>query len=619
MTALACCAPALLLGALTAPPDSLTGGDRPWTSRLSFARVLDIYDWQLRAGYVNAVTPRTIFRLQENFLSSLHRLSAQDRWKDDQNATVGVEVQMLGTPLQAQLSSRRFRDQISSFNSNFNNSAAQVGWQRYWKRLAIKPSLGYRWESRLRQYDHGPHAELAAQLPETTVGGYTHELEASAATDRFPARVNEDVRLEYSLSRQFYRDTSDSLLVTFAHFRRDNYVSERQQIRVEELSKRTRGVENRLRYRFYGNGRLALRSLVQESRVAISRAEVGGARKPLGSRAHDDFDVLHHLHLEWQGSRLSSSLEFRFEQQTVDFNIPDSAGFSPFSSPFVILRYNVRDRTYSIAQRTTWQPTRRDSLQLSGSMVRLARDTSERNRPDSYDNFRAQASLTHHHFLRPGLALRWQLSGYADHLVYLKSAFSATNNWTRILQLSPQVYFRIHDRVRGSQRVGVRAHYVTYDFDAIPGTPKSFSSRTFFVQDSLVAELTPRSTLGLQYQLELEEIGSLNWHEFVSRPQLSRERHWLYLAFEHRPARRWHFAPGLAFYQQTQWRHEATPAGLRRRRNAQLTSVGPQLRVAYERPPHALLTLQARQQTVEALEAPRQMQYYFNLIVQWSF
>jgi len=420
------------------------------------------------------------------------------------------------------------------------------------------------------------------------------------------------------LSRQFYADTSDSLFLNVVHFRRDNYVSDQGILRVEQLSKQTRGVENRLRYRLSENGRLALRSLVQQSRVAIRQSRLAGDAKVSAERAHEDFDVQHTLAVDWRGPKFSSGFELRFEQKTVEFNIPDSVGLSPFSKQFVIIRYNVRDRTFSLAQRSRWQPSRRDSLRLSMSVARFARDTSERTRPDIYDNLRAQVNLTHYHAFRRGLALRWQLSGYADHLVYLKSAFSATNNWTRILQLAPQILMNLGERVQASQRFGVRAHYVTYDFEGIPGTPRSFSSRTFFVQDSLAAQLTRRSSLALNYQLEVEEIGTLNWKEFETRPQFTRHRHWLFLSFDHALASRWRFSPGVRFYQQTQWRHEATPQGLERRRAGQVTSVGPQVRLFYERLPSAVLLFQAEQQMVFAAGAPQQNQYYFNLTVQWS-
>lgn len=616
--------PALLVLLSTvarAQDSSAIRADSLLTTRLIFSRALDIYHWQVQAAYTQVIVPRTIFRFGENFLSSLHRLSSQDKWKDDQTATLGIDFDVLGVPAQAQIYSRLFRDQFSSFNSEYNSTGAQVGWrQQTWQRFEIQPGVGYRWESRLERTDNGPHFEFGARLPETEISGYTHQLTGLAATDRFPSRKNEDVRFNYSLARQFYTDTSDSLFLTFAHFRRDNYVNDRTQIRVEQLSKRTRGIENRLRYRLSGSGRLALRSLVQESRVAIRKVEIEDARsrddKNLGERAHDDFDVQHVLSLDWQWPKFSTGLEFRFEQQTVDFNIPDSAGFSPFSPQFVIIRYNVRGRTYAISQRSNWQASSRDSLRLSGSVVRFARDTSEKNRPDSYDNFRAQLSLVHQHVFRRDLALRWQLSGYADHFVYLKSAFSATNNWTRILQLAPQILFRVSESVRASQRFGVRAHYVTYDFEQIPGTLQSFSSRTFFVTDSLAVQLTQRSTMALQYSLELEEIGSLNWSEFATRPQLTRHRHWFYLTFDHALAPRWRFSPGLSFYHQTQWRHEATPRGLERRRSTQITSVGPQVRLSYERAPHALLYFQGQQQMIFSLGGRRQNQYYFNLTVQ---
>lgn len=615
-------APALLVALLPAAQaqDSLAiRSDSLLTTRLAFARALDIYHWHAEASYARALVGRTIFRFGENFSSSLHRLSREDRWKDDQTATLGLDLLVLGAPVQAQLQSRLFRDQFSSFNSDYTSTGAHVRWHQpatAGRRLQIEPEIGYRWESRLGRADDGPHFGLAARLADTEIGGYTHRLAVSAATDRFPVRSNEDVQLRYSLARRFYTDTSDSLFLTFAHFRRDNYVNDRAQIRVEQLSKRTRGMENRLRYRLSESGRLLLRSLLQESRVAIRK--LPGAGSIPGERAHEDFDVEHLLSLDWRWRRFSAGLEFRFEQQTVDFNIPDSAGWSPFSSPFFILRYNVRGRTFSISQRMHWQASPRDSLRVSGSVARLARDTTEKNRPDSYDNFRAQVNVTHQHVFRPDLVLRWQLSGYADHFVYLKSAFSAANNWTRILQLSPQILFRIGEHVQAGQRFGVRAHYVTYDFEQIPGTPQSFSSRTFFANDSLAARLSRRSTMALHFTLELEEIGKLDWGAFATRPQVTQLRSWFYLTFDHAPTRRWRFRPGLSFYRQTQWRHETTPQGLKRRRFAQITSVGPRLQVSYERAPHAVLHLQAEQQMIFSLDGRRQDQYYVNLTVQWS-
>lgn len=588
-------------------------------AQVNFSRALDIYDWQVRASYTKQLAPKTFFRFGENFLSSLHRLRDSDKWRDDQTATVGMDFFIFGAPSQARLYSRIFRDRISFFNSDHQSSGAEMRLSRMiWKQLEIRPGVGYRWESRLEQSDSAPHFEFGAYLPPSRWGDYTHQLDAYAATERFPSRNNEDTRFSYGLARQFFTDTSDSLFLNFVHYRRDNFVSEQGQIRVERLSKRTRGLENRLRYRVSDKGRLALRTQFQESVVSISKSQPDSLQSNqtnLPSREYDDFQVQHVLTLDWQWPKFSTGFELRYDQHTVDNN---SSGSTPFSSQFGIVRYNIKDRSFSIAQRSVWRVSRNDSLGFSGSVARFARDTSDKNRPDSYDNFRAKLSLTHQHNFHQGFALRWQLSGYADHLVYLKSAFSATNNWTRILQLAPQILFDLNENLHASQRFGVRAHYVTYDFEDFAGAPKSFSSRTFFANDSLAARLSTRSTATFYYTIEIEELGSLNWDEFTTRPQQKRARHWLNMMFEHTISPRWRFSPGVSFYTQTQWNYETTATGKQRRRAGALTSVGPFVRVTYERHPHALLYFQGQQQMVYLPGVRKQNQSYFNLTVQWS-
>lgn len=586
-------------------------------TRLNFSRTLDIYDWHLRALYSRMVAPKTTFRFGENFLSSLHRLRDHDKWRDDQHATIGLDFQLFGVPAQTRLYSRLFRDRISFLNSDHQSSGAEVRVQQLaWKRFEVRPGIGYRWESRLDQADSGPHFEFAGRLPPTVWGDYTHQLEALAATERFPLRMNEDVQLSYGLARQFYTDTSDSLFLNYSHYQRDNFVSEQGQVRIERLGKRTRAVENRLHYRLSSHGRLALRSRLQESVVSVSKLRTdSSAASAIGGREYENFEVQHVVSLDWRWQKFFASVDLRYDQQTVDNN---STGSSPFSPQFGVIRYNVRDRAFSISQRSIWRPSPRDSLAFNGSVARFARDTSDRNRPDSYDDFRAQLNLLHQHVFRPGFALRWQLSGYADHLVYLKSAFSATNNWTRVLQLAPQLLLRVSESVQASQRAGVRAHYVTFDFEDFPGAPKSFSSRTFFLNDSLAALLSKRSTVVLNYTLETEELGTLNWDEFKTRPQLTRTRHWLNLMFEHSLSSRCRFSPGLSYYRQTQWNYETTARGTQRRRTGAFTSVGPIFRLVYERTPHAMLYFQGQQQMVFSLGARRQAQYYFTLTVQWS-
>ncbi len=622
MKALACQSLALLILLVTGSAGQEVPSqcsDSLLAARVDFSRALDIYDWQLRASYTKALAPKTFFRFGENFLSSLHRLRDSDKWRDDQTATVGMDFPLFSASAQARLYSRVFRDKISFLNSDHQSSGAELRLQQtLWKRFEIRPGAGYRWESRLEQVDNAPHFEFGAYLPSSSWGDYTHRLDAHAATERFPSRKNEDVRFSYGLARQFYTDTSDSLFLNFVHYRRDNFVSEVGEIRVERLSKRTRGLENRLRYRVSENGRLALRTLLQESVVSISKLQPdssASSQKDFPSREYDDYQVQHILTLDWRWQRFSTGFELRYDQQAVDNN---SSGSTPFSSQFGIVRYNVKDRSFSIAQRSAWQVSKKDSLGFSGSVARFARDTSDKNRPDTYDNFRAKVSIIHRHEFRPGFAVRWQFSGYADHLVYLKSAFSATNNWTRILQLAPQVLFRLNENLHASQRFGVRAHYVTYDFEDFAGAPKSFSSRTFFANDSLAARLSRRSSATFYYTLEIEELGSLNWDEFTTRPQQKRIRHWLNLMFDHTVSQRLRFSPGVSFYKQTQWNYETTAAGTQRRRAASLTSVGPFVRVTYERPPHALLYFQGQQQMVFFPGTQKQNQTYFNLTVQWS-
>lgn len=190
--------------------------------------------------------------------------------------------------------------------------------------------------------------------------------------------------------------------------------------------------------------------------------------------------------------------------------------------------------------------------------------------------------LAYRHRFNRWLAFELQASTNWYHMVYIFSERSADNNWNRILRLRPGLEYRPHPNFRLYQSFEVLANYVDYDFESPGSVTRSNVFRKLAVDDSLRWRWGPRSSLVLDYRLQVEENGQLFWERWSERVLITRHSHWLQVRLQYGVPAGVQFSPGFSIYSRKEWRHDQTAQGLEiKKRAGTFFSYGPMLRLRY--------------------------------------
>jgi len=591
-----------------------------------------IYNWLTRIHIEQSLSAKWQLAIIENFNSTLQR--QPERWKDDQNARLILrrapwETSLLaGWQWQILVDSKIFRDEfaglaVATRNNDFNLAGLYSRLERQLRgNLWVGGQAGYRLENLLGRKDRGPNVKLSVGLAPTEWQNYSHRFDAEAEVNQYSERRNDDVRLSYSVSRQFENATSDSLLLHFSHLRRDNYFADTTFLYVDALNRNRRALENRLNYRINNDWRFSLRSELGQSDFDVGRRLVGPARPPNSGGAvsafqHTDFDTRHQAELQWQRANLYNEFSVQFFSQSIDYS--EQAVSSPLFPRYGGLGYDSEDWHVRAGHHLRWRIGRNDSLRWFGSATRQAHETGNRANQDNFDRLTFQASLLYGHRFSRVFFVWWEANAYLEHHVYLKSSHSAGNNWRRVFKLQPSGIFDFAPGFYLKQSFGVLAQYIAYDFPEPLALGQSNVFRNFFVTDSLSIRLSRRTNWSTQYRLRLEERGQLDWANWRQRPWFDRREHWLAAVLDHRPAQFWQVAPGITYQQQIDWMYRLSPQkGYIRSRNSKQTIWSPTLSISYIRSPQAALIFSAGRQVVYRERGPTSSISNVRLSVQWS-
>jgi len=631
-------------------PDSSAVSDSTTTNRISyksrtprtvetlFWHDIALYNWLTRINLEQPLSSRWQLTLIENFNSTLQRAPRRaepDRWKDDQAAQLilrrapwGENRLLSGWQWLIGVDSKIFRDEFSRLTvETRNNDFALSGFYSRLERqlrdnLWVSGQAGYRLEDLLGRRDHGPTARLSAALAPTLWQNYYHRFDAEAELVKFPERRQDDLRLSYSVSRQFENATSDSLFLHFSHLRRDNYFADIETLYVDLLNRNRRALENRLDYRINNAWRFSLHTELGQSEVEFGRrlaalTPAQNNRRQVSAFQHTDFDTRHAAKLQWQRPNLYNEFSVQFFSQSIDYS--EQAVSSPLLRRYAGAGFDSEDWHLRAGHRLRWRIDGNDSLRWFGSAIRQAHETGNRSNQDNFDRLTFQANLLYGHRFSRAFLVLWEASTYLEHHVYLKSSHSAGNNWRRVFKLQPSFVFDFAPGFYLKQSFGVLAQYIAYDFPEPFALGQSNVFRNFFVTDSLSIKLSRRTRATAQYRLRLEERGQLDWARWRQRPWFDRHEHWLAVVLDHRPAPFWQVAPGITFQQQMDWTYKLAPqTGYARARSGGQKIWSPILSVSYIRPPAAVLIFSAGRQVVYHDRGQTSSINNVRLTVQWS-
>lgn len=161
-----------------------------------------------------------------------------------------------------------------------------------------------------------------------------------------------------------------------------------------------------------------------------------------------------------------------------------------------------------------------DSLSFNLDYRLLRYDTPSENNNDDRDELLLNLKVEYLTRINNNLSLGLDFESRNYHYVYLKSQRSSSNNWNRIIRLSP-TFVLDYNGFYYNPKFGVNANYTTYDFENTITSVNSFSFREISYFDTLQINLFDSYFLEGRSHLKYSERGILYWDSFSEQPQRS--------------------------------------------------------------------------------------------------
>lgn len=591
----------------------------PRYSKLSFSQDLNIYQWNYKLNYEKELQNRLKFEISEDFRSTLQRISTNDLWKDTQNFALSIGYPLTNNLLlKTEFISYMLSDPLAGFDNDvtINSGGVRLIYQPS-EKFYISPKMTNKWQTQLEQSDQGYSYGWDARLDQFNIHGYKNDFSIIAEQDYFPQRKNEDFKIRYKIERQFYEQTADTLLIFFDRLRRDSFDADAEGIFIRNLTQTNRGFENRLSYRLARNVSLLLRNSLFSTSFKVNnlRDEIVDLRK-------DDagFESNHTISLNVQMPTWFGNVSWSFRSRSRDDRRPREKIVDPFRTRHPSLGFNTDDVHVVLGVSGGLKFTSKDSLGLFSSVSRFQYDTSDTTNPNSHDQLRWHFNFSHTHKFSPVLNLLWRGSVFLNHFVYISSKFSSGNNWERIFQLAPEIYYQPSENFYFKQRFIVRAKYQTYDFDDLATSNRNIVNRQFILTNTSNFRITSNTRVELHLNLELSEQGKLFYQLWRQRLALSWRNQEIQIYFRQNIGSNFVFSPGCNFFQQLRWEHNVKPDGsLEKKIKDKHTNLGPLLQILYRPSQNLEFVFLGNIQVVYS--SRRQTEYFnnFDVNLNWFF
>lgn len=161
-----------------------------------------------------------------------------------------------------------------------------------------------------------------------------------------------------------------------------------------------------------------------------------------------------------------------------------------------------------------------DSISIGLDYRLLRFDTPSLKNNDDRDELSIAGNIEYLHRISNILSIGIRNEFRLFHYVYLKAQRSASNNWNRVIRLSPTIILH-SNYVYYKPQFGINANYTTYDFENLVTGINSFSFREVSYIDSIQIKLSSTYSIESKNELRYSERGILYWDEFAEQPQRS--------------------------------------------------------------------------------------------------
>ncbi len=583
---------------------------------LGFRQDFNNYFWQTRFAYQMPANQRHQLSVAEVYRANLLETTAQtDKWKDDHQFQFDYRYRLnRWLRVTSILNSTIFTDWQTGFLNNSRTHFLGGGLLADPKSIfRINSYAGWKSDQRYHRTSNALHYQIQTNSLPFQLADYSNQLNVDLQGDEFRQRRDQDVLLQYRVSREFYQNTADSLSYQMGYRKRVYFISEQGDL--ESRLERDNNLTNWLNYQV--SERLAWTLFTQIS-YRSSNVDQIIAYKSIGSRERQDTGIQWESFFIWKTRHLRTSIGWSTISQNQNFQT--SQALKPSPSMGSIGMPDNKNMNNTLRGVIAWQAGTRDTVSAHFLISRFQYDTPDSNNFDDRDEFRTTMMLRYSHLFSPALNINVETKANLHHLVYLFAERSANNNWNRIFQLSTQLFYQPAPLFRWQQQAEILANYTSYDFEEIQTQIRSYVYRKFTLADSVLAGDSTQFHFLLFHRLELEENGRLFWQEFAEQLLLNRQNHYLVFNIQYPLVGELVLNSGFTAYIRREWRYEQDPRGETiKKKWGDFISYGPQIRLFLNRNSkrQALVSISRLR-----VKPPRERDYFLNQIdlnVHWFF
>lgn len=589
---------------------------------LDFGQDLNIYQWRSLLSYQTKAGERLLLSLRENYRATLQELPDEDLWKDEQQFAFDLKYALSNHwLLKSSIDSEVLSDDLSTFRNRIFHHSADLGASfqpNYYVELSAATAIKWQSQDALLRKTNPQNLEIESESVtnrdrglglwgEATVNdydynGYRNNLLISGQQHFFPQRKNADFSLRYKVLKEFYSGTADTLILFFERLRRDSFDGD-STVFVRNLNQVQRGLENRLSYRVSADA-----SAFFNMSVMTNSFRVHNIREDSVQVRKDDFgfESGNSFGFKIDKERWYGRIQWRYRQRTRDDNRPreEPDAFGRFPT----IGFDKEDELVELTLTAGHILSNADSLGLYASVSKFQYDTSDTTNPNSHDQHKWQTTFSHKHRFNAALSLKWHISAFLNHFVFISSKLSGGNNWERNFQLAPEVLYSPGKHFSFRQAFVVRAKYQTSDFDDAATSNNNVVNRQFIMANNTYYEFASGNRIEGAFILELAEQGKLFYNLWRQSLALS----WRKIEFRVLHKISWggrlKFSYGGNFFKQIRWEHRLGSTGARERKlSSKHTNWGPVIEVVYQPGSNLELVFSGNIQIINSIDSRRKI------------
>lgn len=561
-----------------------------------FEKNVNTYKWIGNISY-NLIQNNYDIRIENQFRSNLIKTKS-NLYRDENSGEVFGKYK-ISEPLKVylRLNTLIISDNLETGLSKIGNHLllCGVGYLPT-ENFSIEPMVGFRSDKQYNKSDFGPALYFRLFSPNIELQGYNNYIEVIYQRENLTPRYFETQNIVFNNHKIFSDNTYNILNFKFKKFSRDFYVLSDTEIQdkytilsnIEKRSERILSLYDSLNYNInrlfniLAAGYIYYRNINKQIKYKtpnqfdnqISDFKISGYSK---FTVKFTKNVLGNFDISYTERNVTHELSYTKDANEILFENLNK----------VEMQKNNYSRQTTLSGNMLFNFTDNDLISLSASGSILRYDTPSEANDDDRDELWQSYNITSYNKINKYLKMSIALDANLVHIIYLLGTRSVSNNWNRIIKLSPKIDFIPSEYFSTTNAIEVIANYTTYDFENENFPLKSYVFRQFSFYDSTQIKLSRRLFLTFQGKLLLYERGELNWSAFKARPVNFFEDRTIIFRTYYKRDKNLLFTFGIRYFSQKRFRYEFKNKII----ETLLTSIGPTASIELSIGQRLLLTI----------------------------